>query len=412
MSRPKTVNKGRVATGIQEKSGYLYIVISKPVVKDGRKTREKQWIRTGLKDTDDNRKKAMEKRLELLDHKVLSTVDKNILVPDYTKIYMEKKKRLLSSTTYAAYHYRIKKIDDYFREVRVRDLTEKDVEEFLDYLFEAYNIQRRTVKDVKVLFGNIIETAVEDGIMLHNPVRAVNISQTLSKKYAKDKNLDDTFFSYEEAQMFLRKVKEITNNPRNKLWCTTLYQLFYVVLFFGLRREELLGLRWSSINLKNGEMSIEHTVTKGLREVSRTNSTKTQTSARKYPLTEEQVEMFKEMKRKEEKDRKKLGASFYDNDYVFKYENGKTLYPDYPSKTFKKIIRRIPELPQDITFHGLRTSCISILVYLGMDVKSIQKWVGHKDIDTTLRVYARVKDRESKKEVSKRMKELILLDEG
>lgn len=411
MSRPKAINKGKVATGIQEKKGYLYIVISKPVIKDGMKTREKRWIKTGLKDTEENRKKAIEKRLELLDHKVISVVDKNILVPNYTKIYMEKKKRVLSATTYAAYHYRIKKIDDYFREIRVKDLTEKDIEAFLDYLFETYHIQRRTVKDLKVLFGNIIESAMEDGILSNNPVRAVKISQTLANKYAKDKNPDETFFSYEEARLFLRKVKEITSDPKNKLQGSNLYQLFYVVLFFGLRREELLGLRWSSIDLRNGEMSIDHTVTKGLREVSRTNSTKTKTSARKYPLTEEQVKMFKEMKRNEEKERKEFGNSYYDNDYIFKNADGKPFYPDYPSKVFKKLIRKIPELPQDITLHGLRTSCISILVYLGMDVKSIQKWVGHKDIDTTLRVYARVKDRESKKEVSERMKELILLDD-
>ena len=69
----------------------------------------------------------------------------------------------------------------------------------------------------------------------------------------------------------------------------------------------------------------------------------------------------------------------------------------------------MPDLPQDITFHGLRSSCVSILVHQGMDVKSIQKWVGHADLDTTLRIYAKVKDKESKKEVSDTMKELIQL---
>ena len=44
-----------------------------------------------------------------------------------------------------------------------------------------------------------------------------------------------------------------------------------------------------------------------------------------------------------------------------------------------------------------------------MDVKSIQKWVGHADIDTTLRIYAKVKDKESKIEISDRMKGIIPL---
>ena len=69
----------------------------------------------------------------------------------------------------------------------------------------------------------------------------------------------------------------------------------------------------------------------------------------------------------------------------------------------------MPELPQGITFHGLRSSCVSILVHQGMDVKSIQKWVGHADIDTTLRIYAKVKDKESKREISEAMKDIIQL---
>lgn len=66
-------------------------------------------------------------------------------------------------------------------------------------------------------------------------------------------------------------------------------------------------------------------------------------------------------------------------------------------------------LPQSITLHGLRSSCVSILVHQGMDVKSIQKWVGHADINTTLKIYAKVKDKEAKREVSKTMDALIRL---
>ena len=52
---------------------------------------------------------------------------------------------------------------------------------------------------------------------------------------------------------------------------------------------------------------------------------------------------------------------------------------------------------------------MSILVHEGKDVKSIQKWVGHADLDTTLRIYAKVKDKESKKEISEAMNGIISL---
>ena len=167
-----------------------------------------------------------------------------------------------------------------------------------------------------------------------------------------------------------------------------------------------MGLRWSAIDFQNKAMRINHTVTKGL-SVNRANTTKTASSAREYPLTDEQIEMFRQLKNREASNRKLCGNGYQDNDYVFKHIDGSLYYPDYPTKAFGKLVKCIPELPQGITFHGLRSSCVSILVHQGMDVKSIQKWVGHADIDTTLRIYAKVK--EAKKEISNAMNDIIPL---
>ena len=117
--------------------------------------------------------------------------------------------------------------------------------------------------------------------------------------------------------------------------------------------------------------------------------------------------MFEKLKEKEDKYRKLFGSAYVENDYIFKHQDGTLYFPDYPSKAFKKLLAKIPELPQAVTFHGLRSSCVSILVHEGYDIKSIQKWVGHADIDTTLRIYAKVKDKESKKEISDGLNNLI-----
>ena len=119
--------------------------------------------------------------------------------------------------------------------------------------------------------------------------------------------------------------------------------------------------------------------------------------------------MFRQLKKKEKANRRLCGNGYFDSDYIFKHVDGTLYYPDYPTKAFGKLIKRIPELPQSITFHGLRSSCVSILVHQGMDVKSIQKWVGHADIDTTLRIYAKVKDKEAKREISDAMNGIISL---
>lgn len=230
-----------------------------------------------------------------------------------------------------------------------------------------------------------------------NPVKEVVIIKKLAAMFAKEKSADDEFFSYEEAQKFLLRAKE-----------HELFEFFYVTLFFGLRREKALGLRWSAIDLINKTMAINHTVTKGM-TINRNNTTKTASSTRVYPLNDEQVEMFCRLREKEKYNRVICGNGYYDSDYVFKHADGTLYYPDYPTKAFGKLIARNPDLPQKITFHGLRKSCVSILIHQGLDVKSIQKWVGHADIDTTLKIYAKVKDKEAKKEVADAMNNVITL---
>ena len=395
MARPK--KNGRRAEGIQGKRGYLYIVTSRAIIRDGVKKVEKKWISTGLTDTPENVKKASAVREKLLNKSSTAAPDRNALLSDYTDQILEKKKREVTDTTYSGYYYRAKRIKDYFGGIKIRELNESMVEAFLDSLFEKEHVQPRTVKDTKVFLGNILEQAVRDGIIHHNPAREVAINKTLAAKYARDRNTDDEFLSYEEAQLFLSRVRE-----------HELYELFYLTLFFGLRREEILGLRWSAVDMKNKTMSINHTVTKGM-TVTRANTTKTASSARDHPLTDEQIEMFRLLKKKENDYRKLFGNSYQDSPYIFKHVDGSLYHPDYPSKAFGKLIKKIPELPQKITFHGLRSSCVSILVHQGMDVKTIQKWVGHADIDTTLRIYAKVKDKEAKKEVSDAMTSIITL---
>lgn len=395
MARPK--KDGKRATGIQGKSGRLYIVIAQNTIKDGIKKAEKKWVATGLADTPDNVKKAAEIRKKLLNNKEALTADRNVTVAEYTDLFLNRKKREISDTTYSSYYYKSKRIKEYFGTIKLRDVNEVIVENFLDNLFEEHHVQQRTVKDLKVLLGGIFEQAVKEGIIAYNPVKEVLINKGLAIKYSKERNTDEEFFSYEEAQHFLGKMKD-----------HELYELFYLTLFFGLRREEILGLRWSAIDFKDMTLAINHTVTRGM-TVNRANTTKTLSSAREYPLTEEQIEMFNQLKKKEEANRKLFRNGYQDNDYIFKHADGTLYYPDYPSKIFSKLIKKMPELPQGITFHGLRSSCVSILVHQGMDVKSIQKWVGHADIDTTLRIYAKVKDKESKREISETMKSIIQL---
>ncbi len=393
MARRK--KNGRRATGIQSKKGMLYIVTNQKVIKNGQHTFERKWTATGLSDTPENVKKASDLRLMLKSKGIHDTLDKDVTIPVYADAFLEKKKRTVADTTYSRYSQRCDKIKKYFEAVRVSDLTLSDVEDFLDFLFIVEKYQPRSVKDIKVLFSSIIDLAVKDDLIAKNPVKDAVINKALSAENTKPKDDGDDFFSYQEAQRFLEIVED---HP--------LYLLFYTTLFFGLRREEVLGMRWSCINFDKKEFTINHTVTIGT-TINRLNMTKTRSSTRTYPLNDEQIRLFKNLRREELNYRKLFGNNYHDNDYIFKHPDGSLYYPDYPTKAFGKVIRANKDLPRRITFHGLRTSCVSILVHQGFDVKSIQKWVGHADIETTLKIYAKVKDKEAKQEILNGLNDII-----
>ena len=387
---------GRRAEGIQGRKGRLYYIITQQEVIDGKKISKRVWCATGLQDKDENISKAVEMREKRLSSAGSAlSVDREVPMKTYVNLYLAKKRRTIADTTYSGYFYRGNRIIDFFDEIKVRSVSKVNVEQFLDHLITDCESQERTVKDIKTLLSGIMDQAVRDGLIAINPVKEATMNKTLILKHAKVKNDDDDFFSFKEAQLFLTIAES-----------HELYELFFVTLFFGLRREEVLGLRWSCVDFDAKEFRVNHTVTKGM-TVNRVNSTKTATSARTYPLTEEQVKMFKHLKAKETENRDLFGSAYHDNDYIFKHEDGSLYYPDYPTKAFGKLIKSHPELPQGITFHGLRKSCVSILVHEGYDVKRIQKWVGHADIDTTLKIYAKVKDKEAKQEILNGMNNII-----
>lgn len=165
-----------------------------------------------------------------------------------------------------------------------------------------------------------------------------------------------------------------------------------VAAFYGLRRGEVLGLKWDAIDFERGTLTIKRTVTSvnvgGKTQIIEQESAKTKSSMRTLPLVGRFKEYFAEVKAAQELNKQVCGNCYnYEHDgFVFVDELGERMKPDYLTSQFPAFIQR--HGMKKMRFHDLRHSCASLLLANGVPLKQIQDWLGHSDFSTTANIYA------------------------
>lgn len=161
--------------------------------------------------------------------------------------------------------------------------------------------------------------------------------------------------------------------------------------FYGLRRSEILGLKWDAVDFDRKTITIRHTVTEATVDgkVQRVcdDSTKTKSSYRTLPLVEPFEKILLQMKAKQEENRQLCGNCYCQDylEYVYVNEIGELIKPGYLTAHFPMVLKK-HNMPR-IRFHDLRHSCASLLFAQGVSLKEIQAWLGHSTIGTTANIY-------------------------
>lgn len=163
--------------------------------------------------------------------------------------------------------------------------------------------------------------------------------------------------------------------------------------YYGLRRSEVLGLKWKNIDFKYNTIIIKHTVTEctldGKYIIIAKDRAKTKKSIRTLPLIEPIRILLLKMREIEDAYKKFFGKNYdysYD-EYIYKNKQGKLYSPGFITRRFKELIIKQGNLPL-IRFHDLRHSCASLLRSQNVPMEDIQKWLGHSQITTTEGIYA------------------------
>lgn len=354
------------------KNGKYYAVLN--IYENGK--RKKKWICTDLPEKGNKRKAEQFLREKLAEYERMEgIVHSDVLFCEYVAIWLEQIARTVDSVTMQGYRFTAAShVIPYFKEKKTRlsDVDCKTLQQYIDHkhkhgrLDGKGGLSPKSLREHKNVISQTLDMAVKNKLIPSNPFQFV-ILPPLERH--------ETNF-YNEVQL-KALFSALVNDP--------MLPLVKITVLYGLRRSELLGLQWDSIDFERETMTIRHTVSKVTKVVAK-DKTKTASSHRTFPLVPEAVEIFKTAKCQEQQNRLAFGSEYQETPYVFKWPDGHTYSPDYITHRFQDLLR-IHNLPP-IRFHDLRHSCASLLIAMNWSLKDVQEWLGHSDIQMTANIYS------------------------
>ncbi len=297
-----------------------------------------------------------------------------MLFSDYMLDWLKTVRPNIEIITFSSYQYSVEKvIAPYFkkRNIKLKDLRAKDIQDF--YSEQAERVKNSTIIHYHANIHKALKHAVKMGLIAVNPADQVD----RPKKQA----FQASFYSSNEVEALFKAAKG------HWLELGVMFGAFY-----GLRRSEIIGLKWDAIDLQNDTITIKHTVTEatvdGKKVIIAKDRTKTKSSMRTLPLVPVFKQALLDVKQKNENYRKLCGKSYCKEylDYIYLDELGKRINPDKITRAFPTFLKE--HNLRRIRFHDLRHSCASLLLANGVGMKEIQEWLGHSDFATTANIYS------------------------
>ena len=359
-----------VAGHLHEKNGYYYIILN---LTDSAGKRKPKWISTGLT-IKGNKKRAEQMLMEERRKYANAKTGDDVLFADFMEQWLEIVKSTVSIPTYSSYVNAVKSIiAPYFRKKKIllRDLQAHDIQ-----MFYQEQLQRVKASSVIHYHANIhkaLKYAVKNDMIPSNPADKV--------ERPKQDKFYGNFYDRDELNKLFEAV------AGTKLELPVLLGAFY-----GLRRSEIVGLKWSAIDFEQNTITISHTVTScnldGKCVIVAKDTTKTKSSRRTLPLVPYFHEKLLAVKAQQERNQKLCGRSYNREflEYICVDDIGDRFKPNYITSQFPKLLERNGF--RKIRFHDLRHSCASLLLASGVPMKHIQEWLGHSDFSTTANIYA------------------------
>lgn len=304
-------------------------------------------------------------------------IDNKTSFTDYLDQWVEIRKSYISPSTYRTYKNLIAQMRRYFdkKNLSFTDIKPLDIESYYQYMRGRGN-SSNTVLHHHVIIRKAFDYAVKTDLITTNP--ADKIERPKIGKYI------GSFANRDE----IAKIFEAYKDHPHEIG-------IYLACYYGLRRSEVLGLRWQSIDFKNKTIVINHKVEDlygkhriGNENIFKSDILKNTSSYRTLPLFAKIEELLLKVKARISDNRQRLGDLYSENnlDYVCVDYCGQIIKPSTITQVFRHTLDK--HGLRRIRFHDLRHSCASLMLAEGVPMKQIQEWLGHATFNTTADTYS------------------------
>ena len=231
-------------------------------------------------------------------------------------------------------------------------------------------LKPKTIRNIHLILGKALADAVDSELLTRNPAARAKPPRVVRLPEDEIRAWDA-----EELQAFLGYVRP-----------TRWFPLIRLAAMTGMRRGEILGLRWSDVDFENRALTVRQTLNAQAYETY--FDTPKSHKPRRIDLDPKTIKMLKRERKAQKVAQDEYGEGYLVGSLVFTNDNGSLIHPDTFSQAFERLVgqTRLPRL----TLHGLRHTHATLLLKAGVPVNVVAQRLGHADPGFTLRQYAHV----------------------
>lgn len=305
-----------------------------------------------------------------------SVVSKSsVKVDEFLADWLDNERSRLRPTTWHSYEMAVTRITRQLGRYNLQSLTPMQIEKFYSLLLasggrEGKPLAPKTVRNTHVVLRKALSDAERLGLVIRNAAA--------SAKPPTATRPDHTTWSSDQVHEFFDAVED-----------DRLFAAYALLATTGMRRGEVLGLRWSDVDFDGLQLAVSQTLTTAGYKQIVIGPPKTPRSRRHIYLDARTVEVLRDHRKHQREERLAVGQAWdTSNDLVFRDELGAMIHPDQFSQDFGRVVRRL-DAPR-IRLHDLRHTYATLALKSGIHPKVVSERLGHATIGVTLDLYSQV----------------------